>query len=117
MILSADALDILAYLKTAPGKFVSMPEISRRAGGRRRFEESPGWARHLVSLLLEAGLVEVNARGHYRVPPSTQPQPHEPVKPTPPASRKSRVKIVGDDYFPVTNRPIIVDGDYFPPTD
>jgi hypothetical protein len=114
-IMSAEALDILAYLKTAPGKFVSLPEISRRAGGRRRYEESPNWARNLMSPLLEAGVIEVNARGHYRVEASAQPQP--PAKPAARAPLKLRAKIVGDDYFPTGDWPRIVGGDYFPTAD
>ena len=115
MILSAEALDIIAYLKTASGKFVSMPEISRRAGGRRRFEESAGWAKNLMSPLLDAGLIEVNARGHYRV--RTKVQPHTPAKASAPSRQKSQGKIVGDDYFPTSNTPRIIEGDYFPTTD
>ena len=115
MILSAEALEIIAYLKTARGKFVSMPEISRRAGGRRRFEESAGWAKNLMSLLLDAGLIQVNARGHYRV--RTNAQPHAPAKPAAPSRQKFQGKIVGDDYFPTSNTPRIVEGDYFPTSD
>src|SRR5215469_1543146 len=73
MTLSAEALDILAYLKTDSGRFFSLPEISRRAGGRRRFEETPGWAKRLVPQLQEAGLIEINPRGHYRLVAGTQP--------------------------------------------
>jgi hypothetical protein len=115
MILSSESLEIISYLKTAPGKFVSLPEISRRAGGRRRFEELPGWAKNLMSPLVDAKLVEVNARGHYRVASSAP--SHAPAKPTAPASRKSRAKIVGDNYFPTNDGPRIVQGDYFPAND
>jgi len=69
-----------------------------------------------MSPLLEAGLIEVNARGHYRVIPTAQPAsaPQAPVKPCARASNKSQAKVVGDDYFPTHNGPVIVDGDYFP---
>ena len=116
MMLSAEALEIINYLKTAEGKFFSLSEISRRAGGRRRFEESPGWAKGLVGPLLEAGLIEVNPRGHYRVPPKTQNPAHPPAKAPLVAAKKPR-KVIGDDYFPDCPEPRIVAGDYFPPTD
>jgi hypothetical protein len=118
MMLSSEALEIIAYLNTAPGKLFSMAEISRRAGGRGRFVESPGWARNLMSHLVDAGLIEVNARGHYRVPVSEHPhtQPDASAMPTYPAPRKSRAKIVGDDYFP-TRDGRVVEGDYFPSTE
>jgi len=115
MILSAEALEIIAYLKTAPNKFVSLPEISRRAGGRRRFEEAPAWAKNLMPPLLEAHLIEVNARGHFRLV-ETAPS-RTPAKPAPTAPRKSMAKVVGDNYFPPTDWPRIVGGDYFPETD
>ena len=114
MTLSAEALDILAYLKTDSGRFVSMAEISRRAGGRRRFEESPSWAKRLVPPLLEAGLIEMNARGHYRCFASAQPPGPAQSSPTPP---KLHSKIVGDDYFPTPELQRIVGGDYFPGND
>ena len=119
MILNAEALEIIAYLKTAPNKFVSLLEISRRAGGRRRFEESPNWARNLMAPLLEAGLIEVNARGHYRCLISGQPEtkPQAPPVSASPAPRKLAAKIVGGDYFPDNQGPMIVGGDYFPAID
>ena len=118
MILNAEALEIIAYLKTAPNKFVSILEISRRAGGRRRFEESPNWAKNLVSPLVEAGLLEVNARGHYRaiVAAESENKPKEQSASATPPSRKLRATVVGDDYFP-SSLATIVGGDYFPSSD
>jgi hypothetical protein len=118
MMLSAEALEIITYLKTAPNKFVSMVEISRRAGGRRLFEDSQNWARNLMPRLLEAGLIEVNARGHYRYKVSAQPESNLQAAATPaPGARRKRAKIVGEDYFPASQNPVIIGGDYFPPCD
>ena len=118
MILNAEALEIIAYLKTAPNKFVSMQEISRRAGGRRRFEESPNWAKNQMTPLVEAGVLEVNARGHYRVKPTAESenQTKKPDAPVARAERKLRATVVGDDYFP-SGQAVIVGGDYFPSSD
>jgi len=111
MTLSAEALDIIDYLNTAPGRFVSLPEISRRAGGRQRFEASRGWAKMLLPSLLEAGLIEINERGHCRSLSGSQSK--EPAKPVAhPAKRPA--KIIGDDYFPTSELHGIVGGDYFP---
>lgn len=119
MILNAEALEIIAYLKTALNKFVPMQEISRRAGGRRRFEESPNWAKGLMAPLIEAGLVEVNARGHYRVPVQTESETKPQAQTTTAVCSifTCGAKIVGDDYFPGKEQPRIVGGDYFPSTD
>ena len=119
MILNAEMLDIIAYLKTAPDKFVSLPEISRRAGGRKRFEETPDWAKNVMPPLLEAGLLEINSRGHYRHVGSAQPEtkPAAPAAPVSSPRRKLKAAIVGDDYFPSSEGPSIIGGDYFPAAD
>src|SRR5215831_6571930 len=108
MTLSAEALDILAYLETDSGRFFSLSEISRQAGGRRRFEETPDWARRLLPQLLEAGQIEINPRGHYRLLAGTQPSAQAKSTPTPPKS---------DDNFPTGVVHGIVGGDYFPKSD
>jgi hypothetical protein len=113
MMLNAEALEIIAYLKTVSGKFVSMREISLKAGGRRRFEESPEWARNLMQPLLEAGHIQVNARGHYRVPSNEPPKAQTSTSPRP-AYDPVAAKVVGDDYFPSKQLRPIVGGDYFP---
>jgi hypothetical protein len=115
MILSAEALEVLTYLKAAPGQFVALSAITRRAGGRRRFDESPGWAKGLMAPLVEAGLIEINERGNYRLKGA------EPSVPTrtqvPRASKKRQGKVVGDDYFPTPVESGIVGDNYFPPGD
>ncbi len=115
MILNAEALDVLAYLKTIPGNFVSLAEISRRAGGRRRFDESPSWAKHLMLPLREAGLIEINARGHYRIVAEESSVAQEVIvrSASTAATWKTEAGIVGDDYFPKNEGPRIVAGDYF----
>lgn len=91
-----------------------MPQISRCAAGRRRFEVSPSWAKNQMAPLLDAGLVEINARGHYCVPnlanavPQPEASPTSPLKPKPkiidggqsPESASRSPRIVGEDYFP-----------------
>jgi hypothetical protein len=116
MTLNAEALEVLAYLKASPGQFVAMGSISRRAGGRRKFEETPGWAKGLMGPLLEAGLVEINERGHYRLK-GADPKPAQAPIATqaPPPSKKIQRKVVGGDYFPAAPAHCrIVGDDYFP---
>ena len=114
MILSADDLDILNFLKSTPGQFVSMRSISLRAGGRRKYEESPGWAKGLMAPLVEGGLVEMNDRGHYRsVEAATELVPAKGKANTPPPPPKK--KIIGDDYFPASAVSGVVGDNYFPP--
>jgi hypothetical protein len=98
MTLSSDELEILNYLKSWDGKFVSMIEICRCASSRKKFRESPHWAKPLMARLVEGTIVEVNERGHYRCPVKTEAA--APVHKTPQASKTA--VIVGDDYFPAT---------------
>jgi DNA-binding PadR family transcriptional regulator len=65
--MDADERDICNYLKTWPGQFVSGREISRRAGGKRRYREEPAWSTPVLSRLVEKGLVESDSTGHYRL--------------------------------------------------
>ncbi len=105
MILSSDELEILSYLKSWNGKYVTMIEICRCAGGRQKFRETPNWAKNLMSRLVEAGAVAVNERGHYRwIDLATPPKPGVafPVKSKFNVPSKTAV-IVGDDYFPATS--------------
>jgi hypothetical protein len=120
MILNAEALEVLAYLKSCPGQFVAMRAISRQAGGRRRFEESPGWAKGLMGPLVEAGMIEVNERGHFRVKGTEPPTANPPKQPRPVAPvpvPKIQRKVVGGDYFPAVEESRIVGDNYFPHDD
>ena len=61
--------------------------------------------------LLDAGLIEVNGRGHYRFLAASQPPELAKLTLTP---AKFDAKIVGEDYFPTGEVHGVVDGDYFP---
>jgi hypothetical protein len=74
-VLTTEEIEILEYLKTVPQEFVSFKEISRRAGGKKRYREEPEWARPFLRLLLNKDLVEVSETGHYRYR-----QPKKPLK-------------------------------------
>jgi hypothetical protein len=109
MILSSDELEILDYLKSWNGKFVTMVEICRCAGGRRKFREDANWARPLMARLVDSKLTEVNERGHYRVILEEKPA-HKPVK------KKASVGVLGEDYFPQPQTAALIGEDYFPTT-
>jgi hypothetical protein len=65
--MDADERDICLFLKGFPGEFVSFKDISRRAGGKRRYRNEPEWAVPILSKLVERGLIESDATGHYRL--------------------------------------------------
>lgn len=84
MVLSSDELEILTYLKSWNGEFVNVVDISRSCGSRERFKEFRYWAGSYMSRLIEANLVEVNERGHFRAL----------------TEQEAEGVIIGDDYFP-----------------
>lgn len=97
MTLSSEEIQIIDYLKSWNGKYITMVEICRSAGGRQRFRESPDWAKPLMSRLVEANLVQINERGHYSCPADENPA--RPNQAAPPKASKTAV-IIGDNYFP-----------------
>jgi len=70
--MDADEKEICQYLKGWPGQFVSVAEISRRAGGKGRYRRDPGWAMPFLSRLVEKGILESDSTGHYRLKPRTK---------------------------------------------
>lgn len=65
--MDADERDICLYLKGFPGQFVSFKEVSRRAGGKRRYRVEPEWATTVLARLVEKGIIESDSTGHYRL--------------------------------------------------
>jgi hypothetical protein len=120
MVLSSDELEILEYLKSWKGTPISMVEICRCAGGRRKFRESPHWAKGLMARLVESKMVEVNERGHYHAPLEDEPKAPAPKPAAKTKALPKEAHTVGDNYFPGKKEappvkgPKVVDGDYFP---
>jgi hypothetical protein len=108
MLLSSDELEILEYLKSWNGATISMLEICRRAGGRKKFKESPNWAKGMMTRLVDAKLIQVNERGHYRYITGNE-SPEEATSPF-----IIEQQLIGDDYFPASGEPRLVGEDFFP---
>jgi hypothetical protein len=99
MILSSDEIEILEYLKSWKGSYVSIVEICRCAGGRHKFKESPQWAKNQMSHLDDEHLVDVNDRGHYKYISPEDSADAAPVIEDYFAAPQTNPQIVGDDYF------------------
>ena len=99
MLCNSDELEILEYLKSWKGSYISLVEICRSAGGRQRFKETPNWANPFMSRLMEEKLVEGNDRGHFRYVEQEIAAPPETATPAP----QIDAAIVGDDYFPAAS--------------
>jgi hypothetical protein len=65
--MDADEKDIVNYLKSWPGQFVSAREIARRASGKWRFRQDPDWAVTAIGRLVERDIIESDSTGHYRL--------------------------------------------------
>ncbi len=68
--MDADERDICLYLRGWRGQFIALAEISRRAGGKRRFQREPDWAVPVLGRLVEKGILESDSTGHYRLRPA-----------------------------------------------
>ena len=68
-VMDADERDIFQFLKSWGGNYIAAREICRRAGGRRRFNEEPDWAKPVLLRMEERGILESNATGHFRIKP------------------------------------------------
>jgi CheY-like chemotaxis protein len=71
--MDADEQDICIYLESCPGQMVSGIEIARRAGGRKRYRETPNWAVQPLLRLVETEIIETDANNHYRLKQSFSP--------------------------------------------
>ena len=67
--MDADEREIYQFLKSWGSEYVAAREICRRAGGRRRFNEEPEWAKPILLRMEERGILESNSTGHYRIRP------------------------------------------------
>src|SRR4051812_43688453 len=65
--MNADETAVFKFLQGYPGVFVSVSEISRRMGARRKFDEDRTWARPILRRMDLDGLLEGNEVGEYRL--------------------------------------------------
>jgi len=79
--MDSDERDIYHYLQTWGENFVSVKEICRRAGGKRRFSSEPDWAREPLSRMLERGVVESDVNSRYRLKPEKHDKNHKWIAP------------------------------------
>jgi hypothetical protein len=67
--MDAEEKEICEFLQSWPGQFVSQREVCRRAGGKWRFREDPNWALPILVRMVEKGILESDASGHFRLTP------------------------------------------------
>ena len=65
--MNADETEVYDFLKGYPGVFVSVTEISRRVGARRKFDQDRTWARPILRRMELDGVLESNDLGEYRI--------------------------------------------------
>ena len=67
VVMEFEEREIRYFLRGHPGQFVSPREIARRVGGRKRYHDDPSWPLPILSKMLDNGIVETDAQGHYRL--------------------------------------------------
>ncbi len=74
-----DERSVRIFLRGYPGQFVSPRVVSRRLGGKRRYHEDPLWVMPILNALVDKGVVETDAQGHFRL---KKVDPSDPLKRT-----------------------------------
>ena len=70
--MDADEREIFYYMKPRRHEFVTGREICRRAGGKVKFRLAPDWAKPVLLRMVDRGILEMDAAGHYRIKPPAQ---------------------------------------------
>ena|SRR5579872_2986393 len=65
--MNSDEKAIIDYLKSWTNSFVSGREISRKVGGKQRYEEDRGWIIPILARLVSEGIIESDYLGHFRL--------------------------------------------------
>jgi len=65
--MDSDERDIVDYLSTCHGQFVSPKEICRRACNKKRYREDPDWAMPILPRMADQGFIERDGMGHYKL--------------------------------------------------
>jgi hypothetical protein len=65
--MDAEEKDICDFLRSFPDQYVSQREICRRAGGKWRFREDEKWALPVLIRMVEKGLLNSDASGHFQL--------------------------------------------------
>jgi len=62
-----EQIEIYDFLKRFPQTFVSVAELSKHVGNRRRYNEDRTWARPILRRMEMEGWLESNSFGEYRL--------------------------------------------------
>ncbi len=65
--MNADETAVHDFLMRYPGIYVTVTEISRRLGARRKFQKDRAWARPILRRMEMDGSLESNDCGEYRL--------------------------------------------------
>jgi hypothetical protein len=68
-MMDADEREIYYYLKPWRNEYISAREICRRAGGKKKFRDNQEWAKPVLARMVEKGILETDAAGHFRLKP------------------------------------------------
>lgn len=73
IMMDADEREIFYYLRKEREVFIPASAISRHAGGKHKFRDSPDWAKQALLRMAERGILEVDPVGAYRLKPIPAP--------------------------------------------
>jgi hypothetical protein len=89
-MMDTDEIQIFEFLKKFPNRPMSVRELSRRVGGKKRLTEDPDWIRPVLRRMLMEEIIEADGYGQYQLKMRGQP-PSQPA-PKPKAQKGAKAK-------------------------
>lgn len=71
--MDAEEREIYYYLKGQSDQFVPANAISRYAGGKQKYKDSPHWAKPVLDRMVERGILDLEPPDTYRLRPVPKP--------------------------------------------
>jgi hypothetical protein len=74
--MDTDEREIFQFLKGWGADFTNAAEVSRRAGGKKKFHTDPNWAKPILLRMEERHILESDSQGRFRIKPLPRKSKH-----------------------------------------
>jgi hypothetical protein len=74
--MNTDEREIFHFLQSWGADYINAAEICRRAGTKKKFHADPNWAKPILMVMAERGILESDPNGRYRIKPVPKKDKH-----------------------------------------
>jgi hypothetical protein len=74
--MNTEEREVFHFLQSWGTDFINAAEIARRAGTKKKFHEDPNWAKPVLMVMVERGILESDSNGRYRIKPIPKKNKH-----------------------------------------